>query len=187
MSTSPPPSGSGAPGPQAVLVAVGANLGTPAAAVEAAIERLRTLAAGGFKASSRYRSAPVDCPPGSPMFVNAAVVFEVGEGSTPEQLLRALQALEAEFGRAAVRERNSPRPIDLDLILFGAQQRSDDWLTLPHPRAHLRRFVLEPAAEIAPDWRWPGVGERIDALLQARRVAEARGEVPAETLARIAD
>ena len=172
-------------GARSVLVALGANLGDPHAAVDAACARLRHFAAGGFRASSCYLSAPVDCPPGSPVFVNAAVAFEAHEGETPATLLRALQAIELAFGRAAQRARNSPRPLDLDLILFGQRVCAEAWLTLPHPRAHLRRFVLEPAAEVAADWPWPGRDATVLELLAQCRDAQARGEAAAESIERL--
>jgi 2-amino-4-hydroxy-6-hydroxymethyldihydropteridine diphosphokinase len=172
-------------GARSVLVALGANLGDPHAAVAAACAQLQPFAASGFRASACYRSAPVDCPPGSPVFINAAVAFEAGEAETPASLLLALQAIEAAFGRAAQRARNSPRPLDLDLILFGQRECTDAWLTLPHPRAHLRRFVLEPAAEIAADWPWPGRNATVLELLLQCRAAQARGDAAAESIERL--
>lgn len=85
---------------------------------------------------------------------------------TPDSLLKKLQDLEKEFGRAPKKVFNEPRPLDLDLIAFGSEVRSTSELTLPHPRAHLRRFVLEPLAEIAPDLVLPGQGRPVAALLQ---------------------
>src|SRR5262249_38628129 len=72
-------------------------------------------------------------------------------GETPESLLGKLQELEKEFGRRPKKVLNEPRPLDLDLIAFGNEIRATAELTLPHPRAHLRQFVLQPLAEIAPD------------------------------------
>ncbi len=170
-----------------MLLALGANLGDPLVAVRAAQARLQTFASAGFRASSCYRSAPVDCPPDSPVFVNAAVAFEAAPELTPASLLRALQAIEAEFGRAAQRARNSPRPLDLDLILFGSAVRSDDWLSLPHPRGHQRRFVLEPAAEIAADWPWPGQHATVGELLERCIAVEDGATQSAAPLVRVPD
>ena len=78
-----------------------------------------------------------------------------------------MQALEKEFGRRPKQVFNEARPLDLDLIAFGVEVRSTDRLTLPHPRAHLRRFVLEPLAEIAPDLVLPGQTASVRALLAA--------------------
>ncbi len=98
----------------------------------------------------------MDCPHGSPVFVNAVAGLWPHTGETPESLLAKLQALEREFGRRPRRVLNEPRPLDLDLIAFGEEQRATPELILPHPRARQRRFVLAPLAEIAPDWRAPG-------------------------------
>jgi 2-amino-4-hydroxy-6-hydroxymethyldihydropteridine diphosphokinase len=75
---------------------------------------------------------------------------------TPQSLLRRLQVLEAEFGRQRGGVPNEPRLLDLDLIAFGARAVNLPGLVLPHPRAHLRRFVLQPLAEIAPGFVLPG-------------------------------
>jgi len=72
-------------------------------------------------------------------------------GETPESLLIKLQALEKEFGRVPKKVLNEPRPLDLDLIAFGKEVRTSPELTLPHPRAHQRQFVLQPLEEIAPE------------------------------------
>jgi len=134
--------------------------------------RIESLASASFRMSSLWQSTPVDCPPGSPPFVNAAVAFEPDAGETPESLLAKLQALEKEFGRRPKQVLNEPRPLDLDLIAFGAEIRSTPQLTLPHPRAHLRRFVLEPLNEIAPDLVLPGQTRPIRQLLSELRNEE---------------
>ena len=77
-------------------------------------------------------------------------------GQTPETLLEKLQELEAEFGRMPKKVINEARPLDLDLIAFGSERRDTARLTLPHPRAKEREFVLRPLAEIAPDLVLPG-------------------------------
>jgi 2-amino-4-hydroxy-6-hydroxymethyldihydropteridine diphosphokinase len=147
------------------VIALGSNLGESAALLRAALDRLEALSAGPLRRSSLWRSAPVDCPPGSPWFVNAVALLIPRTGETPESLLDQLQALEREFGRRPKRVPNEARPLDLDLIAFGAEQRATERLTLPHPRAHQRRFVLAPLAEIAPDYRAPGWVSPAAALL----------------------
>ena len=87
-------------------------------------------------------------------------------GETPETLLAKLQGFEREFGRHPKRIHNEARPLDLDLIAFGDELRSAKELTLPHPRAHLRRFVLEPLAEIAPSFILPGHKVNVRELLE---------------------
>ena len=71
-----------------------------------------------------------------------------------------------EFGRGPKSATNEPRPLDLDLIAFGLEVRQSDSLTLPHPRAHRRRFVLQPLAEIAPDFILPNQQQTVAELLQ---------------------
>jgi 2-amino-4-hydroxy-6-hydroxymethyldihydropteridine diphosphokinase len=150
-----------------VLIALGSNQGNSAALIQQAVERLRALAVGPVRVSSLRQTAPVDCPPGSPMFVNAAVAFTAGPELTPETLLATLQEMEKEFGRRPKKVLNEPRPLDLDLIAFGNEVRQTPELTLPHPRAHLRRFVLEPLNEVAPDFILPGQRRTVGELLQA--------------------
>jgi 2-amino-4-hydroxy-6-hydroxymethyldihydropteridine diphosphokinase len=87
-------------------------------------------------------------------------------------VLAKLQMLEKEFGRTQKKILNEPRPLDLDLIAFGNETRATAELSLPHPRAHLRRFVLEPLAEIAPDLVLPGQGSAAAELLRQLTSAE---------------
>ena len=103
------------------------------------------------------------------MFVNAVVVLLTGRGETPETLLAKLQALEKEFGRRPKDVLNEPRPLDLDLVAFGNETRATRELTLPHPRAHERHFVLQPLSEIAPELVLPGQSESVARLLQRLR------------------
>jgi 2-amino-4-hydroxy-6-hydroxymethyldihydropteridine diphosphokinase len=107
----------------------------------------------------------VDCPPGSPPFWNAVVGLVPRAGETPESLLAGLQALEKEFGRQPKRVLNEPRVLDLDLIAFGNETRNSPQLTLPHPRAHQRLFVLGPLNEIAPGLVLPGQKLSVHQLL----------------------
>jgi len=138
------------------FVALGSNLGDSRALVLAAMDRLERLSAAPLLRSSLWQSTPVGCPPGSPMFVNAVVGLKPSPGETPETLFGKLQALEKEFGRGPKSVPNEPRPLDLDLIAWGDEVRSTPTLTLPHPRAHLRRFVLQPLVEIVPELILPG-------------------------------
>ena len=146
------------------LVALGSNLGDSAAVIRAAFGRLQLLSAGPIRTSSLWQSAPVDCPPGSPLFINAAAALTPRSDETPESLLSKLQALERESGRTPKLVMNEPRPLDLDLIAFGNEVRQTPDLILPHPRAHLRHFVLQPLNEIAPEFLLPGQTKTIREL-----------------------
>ena len=134
--------------------------------VERALAELRDVSAAGFRASSLWRTSPVDCPPGSGDFVNAVALLVV-DSTAPEPLLRDLKAMERRYGRDEAPVRNAPRELDLDLLLFGDEERRSDLLMLPHPRANTRRFVMVPAAEVAPDWIWPGTGRSISEIAES--------------------
>ncbi len=140
--------------PQRAFVGVGANLGDAIATVRAALRILGQLPDTDLIAcSSLYRSAPVQAS--GPDFVNAVAELRTALG--PMALLHQLQSIERTFGR--VRSvRNAPRTLDLDLLLFGDCVMSGPELELPHPRAHLRAFVLWPLAELEPGLELPGVG-----------------------------
>ncbi len=155
-----------------VFIALGSNVGDPAQNVGRAMERLQGLSDQPLLKSGLWQTAPVDCPPGSPLFTNAVVGLVPRAGETPESLLTKLQALEKEFGRRPKQVLNEPRPLDLDLIAFGQETRAGGKLTLPHPRAQQRRFVLQPLAEIAPDLVLPG---------QAKTVAQLLTELPPDS------
>lgn len=134
--------------------------------IREAIKRLEELADGPVLTSSLWETTPVDCPPGSPVFVNAVVGLMPRAGETPESLLAKLQALEQEFGRRPKAVLNEARPLDLDVIAFGGEIRVGKELTLPHPRAHERRFVLQPLWEFAPDLLLPGQSQTVAGLLR---------------------
>ena len=157
------------------LVALGSNLGNPEAQVRKAITELRRFSHEPLVQSSLYRSTPVHCPPGSPPFVNAVVGFIPLPGQSPEALLAELLTLEKVFGRvrdSRMNILNAPRPLDLDLIAFAAEERATADLVLPHPRAHLRRFVLTPLVEIAPNLVLPGQTKSVRELLSSLRTDE---------------
>lgn len=153
------------------FVALGANLGNPEAALEAALRAIDALPATQLvRTSSFYRTEPIESS--GPDYVNA--VCEVETGLSPEELLTALLAIESNAGRVRpVGVVNAPRTLDLDLLLYEAQTRSTEFLKLPHPRMHERAFVLVPLAEIAPDLTIPGKGSVVSLL---RLVSEQRIE-----------
>ena len=148
------------------IVALGSNLGDPRRNVLRAMERLQELSERPLLKSSLWQTAPVDCPAGSQSFVNAVVAFVPRPGATPESVLAGLQEIEQEYGRKPKKVLNEPRPLDLDLITFGNETRVGKQLTLPHPRAHERRFVLQPLSEIRPDLILPGQKVTVLQLLE---------------------
>lgn len=159
------------------FVALGSNLGDSRRLVREAMDRLQILSNRPLQKSSLWDTTPVECPPDSPKFVNAVAGLFPRPSETPDSLLEKLQAIEKEFGRAPKIILNEPRLLDLDLIAWGSETRSTPSLTLPHPRAHLRRFVLQPLSEIAPDLILPG---------QTRTIAELLNSLPAgETVTRL--
>lgn len=148
------------------FVALGSNLGDSQEIILRATVQLEQLSAKPLLKSSLWETTPVDCPPGSPMFVNAVIGLHPRLDETPESLLEKLQTLERMFGRQPKKVLNEARPLDLDLIAFGHATRNTQQLVLPHPRAHQRRFVLQPLSEIAPDFVLPGQDKTVLQLLQ---------------------
>jgi 2-amino-4-hydroxy-6-hydroxymethyldihydropteridine diphosphokinase len=130
------------------------------------MNRLQQFSKSPLRRSSLWQTTPVDCPPDSSSFVNAVVGLVPASDETPESLLAKLQTLEREFGRQPKKVMNEARPLDLDLIAFGELNRNSNQLILPHPRARLRRFVLEPLAEIAPQLVLPGQSQTVAELLE---------------------
>lgn len=146
-----------------VFVGLGANLGDARATLEAAVQGLAALPQTQLLQLSRvYRSAPVDAE--GPDFLNA--VAELRCTLEPEALLTHLHALELQHGRERPYA-NAPRTLDLDLLLFGTRvvrtsalkSALKSALTLPHPRMHLRAFVLLPLLELAPGLHHPLLGD----------------------------
>src|SRR3954447_15134086 len=113
------------------LIALGSNLGDAPENVRRAFGALQKLSPKPIRASSLWQTTPIDCPPGSPPFVNAAVALVPMPDESSESLLQKLQALEKEFGRRPKLVMNEPRPLDLDLIAFGSETRATPSLVLP--------------------------------------------------------
>ena len=114
-----------------------------------------------MRVASLYRSLPVSPVP-QPDFLNTAALAHTSLG--PEEVLALAKALELAAGRRRGL-RFGPRPLDIDLLLYGDRQSGDPELTLPHPRLAERRFMLEPLAEIAPDLPVPPDGVTVKELL----------------------
>lgn len=146
-----------------VFLAFGSNKGEPAAFLRSA---LAGLTAGGFevkKVSPLYETDPVDCEAGTPRFLNGIIA-----GSwrgTPETLLELCQHLERQAGRPEKHSSRQSRELDLDIILFGDRIIRSDKLTVPHPRASQRAFVLVPLNDLAPDAVFPDSGKTVRELL----------------------
>lgn len=142
------------------------------------MELLRELSDQPLLKSSLWETTPVDCPPGSPKFINAVVGLVHRADEMPESLLSKLQAIEKQFGRRPRKVVNEPRVLDLDLIAFGNEMRNSPELVLPHPRAHQRRFVLQPLAELAPDVILPGQTKTVAELLKELPGAQTASKIP---------
>ncbi|MDZ7663414.1 2-amino-4-hydroxy-6-hydroxymethyldihydropteridine diphosphokinase [Thiohalophilus sp.] len=153
-------------------IALGSNLDDPLAQVRQAMYELAQLRASRLRAaSSLYRSAPMGSAD-QPDYINAVVALETE--LSPHALLDALQAIEQAHGRVREGERWGPRPLDLDVLLYGEETINDQRLTIPHPGMTERAFVLFPLQEIvAPDFTILGHGS-LQALLS--RIAADRPE-----------
>lgn len=139
----------------AAYIGLGSNLDQPRAQVVAAFDELAALPQTRLVARSPlYRSAPVDAPR-QPDFVNAVAAVETELSAA--QLLDALQGIEARHARQRS-ARNAPRTLDLDLLLYDEVALASPLLTLPHPRMHLRAFVLRPLLDLDPRAEIPGRG-----------------------------
>lgn len=139
-------------------VALGGNLGDPAATLRSALDALGSLAVVEAR-SSLYRTEPVGVAPGQPSYLNAVVVCRPFPPlDEPRALIAALLTIERVHGRVR-RERWGARTLDLDLLDLGGTITEDATVSLPHPRMMERGFVLGPLCEVAPDWRHPTTGE----------------------------
>ncbi|MBU3665900.1 MAG: 2-amino-4-hydroxy-6-hydroxymethyldihydropteridine diphosphokinase [Chthoniobacterales bacterium] len=150
-------------------IALGSNLGDRLANLGDGRDLLLKLHEGTLPAavSAVYETSPVGCPPGSPAFLNA--VMEIETTLRPAELLEKLAGCEQRLGRAGGSAKNSPRPLDLDILYAGDTRMAGEAITLPHPRLHLRRFVLQPLADIRPELVLPG---------QTMTIAELLAELP---------
>ncbi|MDR3402951.1 MAG: 2-amino-4-hydroxy-6-hydroxymethyldihydropteridine diphosphokinase [Chthoniobacter sp.] len=146
-------------------IALGSNLGDRLANLRLA--RSLLLASPGVSGpvidSRVYETEPVQSGPEAGAYLNA--VIEVEYEGHPITLLDGLQRIEAQLGRPSKRPRNASRTIDLDILYAGNLVLSNEEVVIPHPRLHLRRFVLTPLADIHPELTLPGQQQSVATLL----------------------
>ena len=147
-----------------IALALGSNLGNASETFSQACALLRAAGLEIIQVADIITTAPVDCPPGTPDFANSALT--AGFEGTPEALLQITQSIEQQLGRPADHGFHEARTLDLDIILFGNEIVSLPRLIIPHPRAQERRFVLEPLAQIAPEWVFPDSLLTVEAALK---------------------
>ena len=143
-------------------IGLGSNMGEREAHLRRALDDLAAHGAGVEAVSSIYETEPTGEILDQPDFLNAAA--RVRTALAPEPLLDVCKAIEAEHGRAFAGPRHGPRPIDLDLLLFGDIEVRTERLTLPHPQVTTRRFVLVPLLELDPELSLPDGTRLADAL-----------------------
>ncbi|MBV8896309.1 MAG: 2-amino-4-hydroxy-6-hydroxymethyldihydropteridine diphosphokinase [Acidobacteriaceae bacterium] len=149
-----------------VYLSLGSNTGDRERSLTGALERLEQNGIHITARSSLYETEPQDVT-GQPWFLNLVVACETRY--FPLQLLGVVQCIERELGRARGpgTMRRGPRPIDIDILLFGSAILNAPQLTIPHPRMLQRRFVLEPLLEIAPDLKHPVTRKPLSTYLAA--------------------
>lgn len=144
-------------------IGLGSNLGDRAALIKSSIEMLnQDRHVNVIKISKMIGTKPVGGPP-QPDYLNAAV--EITTSLLPDELLRTLQGIELKLGRERV-TKWGPRTIDMDILFYENVVMNSEHLTIPHQLLHLRSFVLEPLAEIAPDLRHPHFDKTILELVK---------------------
>lgn len=160
--------------PERVFIALGSNLGDRVANCRRALDELEKEGVEVVSVSPLYETEPWGVAD-QPRFVNAAA--ELRTTLEPRELLELLKKIERRLGRAR-RERWGPREVDLDILFYGSRVVEEKGLTIPHPEAHRRAFVLVPLADIAPDFVHPVLG---------RTVREMRGESDTAGVRRVED
>jgi 2-amino-4-hydroxy-6-hydroxymethyldihydropteridine diphosphokinase len=147
-----------------VYLGLGSNVGDRASAVDSAIKEIEKRKVGRLLRTSRkYETEPLECPEGGP-FINQTV--ELMTGMAPRALLRPLKQIEADLGRPAQTGKNSPRTIDIDILLYDSMVIAEKDLTVPHPGIRERRFVLQTLADIKPGLFHPVAQKTVTEIMQ---------------------
>ena len=154
---------------------LGSNLGDRLAALENACDHLADVF-GALRLSQVYETAPVGCPPGSPAYLNACVEVET-DMSAPD-ILQLCMDIEKALGRTRSGVYGEARTCDIDLLYCGEETYDTAELTLPHPRAHERAFVLRPLCDIDPALKLPRQEKAVAELLAALPSSENSGVKP---------
>lgn len=156
-----------------VAIGLGANLGDPGKNISAACEALAAAGMQHISLSPVYKTAPVDCVPGTPDFFNAALV---GDWSGDlGSLLATCKKIEEKLGRPRVHSSDEARVIDLDILLAEQLVYANDGLTVPHPLVHDRLFALVPLNDLAPDWVVATMNKTVGELTRERLARDGSG------------
>lgn len=141
---------------------LGSNIGDRLASLEAICDHLSAVL-GPLRLSQVYETEPVNCPEGSPPYLNACI--EASADLPPEDILKLCLQTEQKLGRTRNGQYGEPRTCDIDILYYGDLRCNTTELTLPHPRAHLREFVLRPLCDIDPYLILPGQNRTVSELL----------------------
>ncbi len=155
-------------GNASAYVSLGSNLGDRAANLLLGIRGMMEAGLPIRRLSHIYESEPVETF-SQPDFLNMVAELGLEDLPSPEQVMAWLLRVEYALGRRRDIAKG-PRVIDLDLLLVGDRTNNTELLILPHPRLHLRRFVLQPLVELAPDLVHPTIGETVSTLLEGLRI-----------------
>ena len=148
------------------FIALGSNIGDRRGTIDRALAMMKAAGIASERVSTLRDTAPVGGPASQGQYLNG--IAQASTDLPANELLATLLRIEADLGRVRS-ERNGPRTIDLDIIAFGNETIDDKTLIVPHPRLHDRLFVLEPLAEIAPEWIHPVFGKTAAVLLTSLR------------------
>lgn len=153
--------------PHLAVIGLGANLGDARQTLQQAVHALESHAdTAGWQVSPLYRTAPIGSDEAQPDYINGVAVCRTS--LAPEAVMHWLLETERQFGRDRSQDiaRNSPRTLDLDLLLYDQVAMDTPLLVLPHPRLHERAFVLRPLLDVLPGCNVPGLGQLVQYLPQ---------------------